>query len=117
MKEKSKTEILTELYNTHFVKNYAFKVSGRLDKVFFEDIVGELYLFICELPEDLIVGIYNKCGINCFRQYVSGIIVKQLRSKNSVIYRKYKKDYNTTIPLSSILQPERTWEENERPLI
>ena len=113
MEEKSKSEILTELYNTHFVENYAFKMAGKLDKIFFEDIVGELYLFICELPEDFIMGIYNKCGINCFRQYVSGIIVKQLRSKNSIIYRKYKKGYNTTIPLSLIPRPTPTWEENE----
>lgn len=102
MNEKSKSEIITELYRTRFVENYAFKIAGDIDRAFFEDIVGDLYLFICELPDEFVINLYNKCGINCFRKYVSGIIVKQLFSTNSKVYRQYKKNYGRTIPLSSI---------------
>lgn len=111
---KSKSEIITELYDTHFVENYAFKIAGDIDRAFFDDIVGDLYLFICELPEEFVVNLYNKCGINCFRQYVSGIIVKQLFSTNSKVYRQYKRDFAKTILLSSIENADEIWAENEK---
>lgn len=114
MNEKSKSEIITELYRTRFVENYAFKIAGEIDRIYFEDIVGDLYLIICELPDEFIVNLYNKCGINCFRQYVSGIIIKQIRSFNSKVYRQYKKDYGNVIPLSQIENADQLWAENEK---
>jgi hypothetical protein len=114
MKEMSKGDIITELYETHFVENYAFKIAGEIDRIYLEDIVGDLYLIICELPDEFIVNLYTKCGINCFRQYVSGIIIKQIRSFNSKVYRLYKKNYGTTIPLSSIENTDELWAEIEK---
>lgn len=108
---KSKQQILIELYRTHFVENYVRKIANEVDMMMFDDIVGELYLIICELPGNVITSVYNQCGINCFRRYISGIVVKQMRSNNSKIYWKYKRHLYNTIPASQVENFEAIWEE------
>ena len=81
--------IIRELYDTHFVENYARQFAGKADSVYFDDIVAELYCMICELPEHVVTSAYRQGGINAIRRYVSGLIAKQMRSTNSRIYRKY----------------------------
>lgn len=110
-------DIITELYETHFVENYARKIAGELDKPFLDDIIGDLYVMICEQRADTIQSIYNGCGINCFRRYVSGLIVRQMKSTNSKVWRKYKKNADKTQPLSTVTNLEeymKRWEENEK---
>jgi hypothetical protein len=109
---KSKQQILMELYRTHFVENYARKIANDADRVFLDDIVGELYVIICELPERTITDIYNGCGINCFRRYISGIVVRQMRSENSKVYRLYKLHAQRHIPASMVENFETLWEES-----
>lgn len=109
---KSKEQILTELYETHFVENYTHKLASNADMEMFDDIVGEIYVIICELPAKLITQIYNGCGINCFRRYVSGIINKQIRSNNSRVYRVYKRHMFKTIAASNLPDFDWLWEEN-----
>lgn len=46
---------------------------------------------ICELKEEMLCGIYADGGINAVRRFVSGLIVRQICSNNSVIYRKYRR--------------------------
>jgi hypothetical protein len=108
---KTKEQILVELYDTQFVDNYARKIAGVVDRMYLEDIVGDLYLMICELPADLIVTVYNRCGINCFRQYISGMIYRQMKSTNSKVYRNYKKHAYDTIPASQVENIDKVWGE------
>lgn len=109
---KTKEQILVELYETHFVDNYSRKIAGVVDRMYLEDIVGDLYLMICELPADLVTTVYNRCGINCFRQYISGMIYRQMMSTNSKVYRKYKKHAYDTIPASQVENIDKIWEES-----
>lgn len=110
-------EIIEELYATHFVENYAKKLAGELDKPYLEDIIGDLYLMICEQSAETIKSIYNGCGINCFRRYISGLVYRQMRSTNSRIWRKYKRAVSVTQPLSTVSNLEevlKQWEESEK---
>lgn len=95
-------EIITELESTGFVENYANKFCGQMDRVYFEDIVAELYLIICELPASLVEQIYNGCGIDCFRRYVSGVIIRQMRSTNSRVFRKYTGHVYREVPMEIV---------------
>lgn len=110
---KTKAQILVELYETHFVENYARKTAGEVDRRYLEDIVGELYLMICELPDKFITDIYNACGLNCFRRYVAGIVVRQMRSTNSKVYRVYKRHAFDVVPASQVEEFDRIWEGSE----
>lgn len=112
--EKSKQQIIEELVATHFVENYTRQIGDSLDQQNLDDIVAELYLMICEIPESFITGIYNGCGINCFRRYISGLIVRQLRSTNSKIYRKYKRVAIRTKLVSDNLKFELWVEKSEQ---
>lgn len=114
---KSKQQIIMELYETNFVEKYARKIANDADRMFLDDIVAELYLYICEMPTDLITGIYNRCGINCFRRYISGVVFKQMRSQNSKIYWKYKRHAQRYIPASQVENFERLWEESGNNLL
>lgn len=91
-------DILTELYNTHFVENYARKFCGVADMQYYDDIVQELYLLLCE-KSDTIQAAYSKGGINAVRRYASGLITRQLRStRSNSIYQKYTIRVYTEIP-------------------
>lgn len=104
---KAKNDIIEELKATAFVENYARQFCGIADRVYFDDIVAELYLIICELPAKLVEQIYNGCGIDCFRRYVSGIVVKQMRSDNSRVYRKYTRHVYRETPVEVVAHEGR----------
>ena len=110
-------QIITELYKTHFVENYARKFCGEADMVNYEDIVQELYLLICETPKETIQAAYRKGGINAVRRYASGLITRQLRStRSNTIYAKYTRHVYTEIPAGEALirdykQAIKVWQE------
>ena len=94
---KSKRQVLDEIYRDHTVERYVSKMSSMSDLEFYDDIVGELYLMLCELPAKTVEDIYNGCGKKCFQRYVYCIIEKQVKSANSIIYRKYKRHKNKNV--------------------
>lgn len=94
---KSKRQVLDEIYRDHTVERYVNKMASESDLEFYDDIVGELYLMLCELPAKTVEEIYNGCGKKCFQRYVYCIIEKQVKSANSIIYRKYKRHKNKNV--------------------
>lgn len=94
---KSKRQVLDEIYRDHTVERYVSKMASMSDLEFYDDIVGELYLMLCELPAKTVEDIYNGCGKKCFQRYVYCIIEKQVKSANSIIYRKYKRHKNKNV--------------------
>lgn len=98
----TRNQIITELYKTGFVENYIRKIANNEDWANIDDYICEIWLMICEVPQQDIVDKYNDCGINCLRQYISGIIVRQIHSENSVIYRQYKRHRRKNIPRSQV---------------
>ena len=111
---KTKSQILEEMYRDHSVERYVLKLANELDKQLYEDIVGELYLMLCELNGEVVEEIYNGCGKTCFQRYVFCIVKRQVHSKNSKIYWQYKRHIEITIPSSQINDFDRIWEESER---
>lgn len=55
---------------------------------YIEDIKQEIYLIILEYPNDKLNVIHKDNHINAF---VTGILIRQLFSKTSPFYRKYRK--------------------------
>lgn len=100
----TKDEIITELARTRFVENYARRFCGKADLLNYEDIVGELWLIICEKDESKILGWYARGGMDGVRRVVSGIIHRQLRSKTSDIYLKYTRRVYVEQPRGNILE-------------
>ena len=91
----SKQEILQELYDTHFVAGFVRKCNqGMYTNDEIEDIEQEVWLMICSLTEDKLQDLYGQGGINKVRQYCSGIITRQIKSKTSQVYYRYRKNEN-----------------------
>lgn len=86
---KTKEEIIKELYNTGFVFKYTAKLLKQ--KELLDDAVAEIWLIIAELSEQRLQQLYNEGKINKVRQLVSGIISRQMNSKNSRFYYTYIK--------------------------
>lgn len=65
-----------------------FQVSKYKLYQYLDDIKSEIYLIILEYPNDKLNIIHNDNHINAF---VTGILFRQLYSKTSPFYRKYRK--------------------------
>lgn len=103
---KTKNEIIQELYDTDFVQRYSMQLLNSADVPNYDDYLGELWLIICEIPEERLQKLYYHKkkdgtieGINGVRRFVSGIITRQIKSDTSLLYCRYKKkqQYNTNI--------------------
>ena len=69
-----------------------------------EDRIQELFLMICEIPEEKWKGLYAQ-GQYAISAYVTGIIHQQIISVNSAIYKKY-----TKYEAIETIQDELFWE-------
>lgn len=107
---KTKEEILKELYNTQFVENYTKRLLKQQE--FLEDAVGEIWLIVAELPEDKLQNLYNEGGINKVRQLISGIVSRQINSKNSKFYYKYIKKNTKNIMIKRTADKKQHYSED-----
>ena len=96
-----KTKILQELYDTNFVQLYVKKLLNSADIEHYEDYIQEIFLILCEYDENKLIELYTVGGINKVRQLASGIICRQIKSKTSPLYYKYKKKQNITDSIHS----------------
>jgi hypothetical protein len=83
----TKEQCLEELIKTNFIPNYVKKIS--YNKRDLDDIIQDIYILIYELPDDQVVRLFIQGGVNQLRKFVSGLIVRQLCSKNGKIRKKY----------------------------
>lgn len=83
----TKEQCIEELIKTGFVENYCKKVS--YNKRDLKDIVQDIYIMVYDLPEEQVVDLFVQGGVNQLRKFVSGLIVRQLCSKNGKIRKKY----------------------------
>lgn len=92
----TREEILKELYDTQFVPNYIRKLALPSDQPYLDDLESDIYLVLCEMPEERLVEIYNqppRPSINNVRRLVSGIIYRQEHSQTSAYFKKYKRPH------------------------
>ncbi len=85
----SAAEIITEIYNSRFIERYSWQFMKNAEMINREDIIQEIYLMLCEVEGGRLCGIYEGGGMNAVMRYVSGLVVRQLRSDNSKVYWKY----------------------------
>ena len=84
-------QIVEELIQTEFVKNYLRK--RAIGSQYLEDMEQDIYIILLEYP--LLTEIYNKKGINGVRQITSGIIQRSLSTKGK-FYRMYHREITYT---------------------
>ena len=91
--------ILTWVYKTNLVPWYATYILQKpYEDDLVQDLIGELYLIICEIKEKKWNELYQQ-GKFAISGYVTGIIKQQLWSDSSTIYNKYYKYYNRYITM------------------
>ena len=79
--------ILQWLADTHLVEWYStYLLDKKLE--YMEDEVAEIWLILCEIPQDRWDNVYNQ-GKAAVSAYVTGIIHQQLISLTSTVFRKY----------------------------
>ena len=83
----SKNEIIENLYNSPFINDVIKNITGghRLT----EDLKAELFLILCEMPEDKIVKAWQGKWINYL---CINILKKQYHSSTSPFHTKWRKD-------------------------
>lgn len=100
--DKSRDEILDELYKTGFVENYVKQLAKANDIEFLDDEKQEIWLIICKIPDKRIIELYNG-DINNVRKFVSGVIHRQMKSVTSSIHTKYRRHtdrWQSTTPMT-----------------
>ncbi len=88
--------ILEYLYNSGFVSSLVKKLMFPSDVAeLYDDYLSEVWLQICEIPEDKIESLYHrrpdKDEMYEVRNFVSVVIRNTVRSVTSAAYRKLKK--------------------------
>lgn len=95
MNTSIRDEVLNYLISTHLVENYIKKIALSSDLEQFDDVCQEIWLQICEIPENKWVNLisqgsekdkYTKC-----RAYITGLIYRNIRSNSSKLFHKLKK--------------------------
>lgn len=99
LKNGDRESILTWIYKTNLVPWYATYILQKpYEDDLVQDLIGELYLIICEVKEEKWNELYQQ-GKFAISGYVTGIIKQQLWSDSSTIYYKYYKHYNKEITM------------------
>lgn len=91
----SKNDIIQYIYDLNFVPAYARQLANSSDWNIIEDIVQEIWLQICEVPEEKWRALLNqgtkKDSFKAIRGYVSGLCYRNIKSVNSKVYNRLKK--------------------------
>ena len=97
LKNGDRETILDWIYRTNIVPWYATYILQKdYEDDLVQDLIGELYLIICEISEDKWKELYQQ-GKFAISGYVTGIIKQQIYSDSSRIYYKYYKHANREI--------------------
>lgn len=98
-KSTSKEDIIQWLIDSCFIENYILQLTDYNDTRV-DDYIQEIYLCLLELPQERWDDLTFQ-GFGCIKSYVSGMIYRQLKSKNSPIYYKYKRTKEKEVNISS----------------
>lgn len=89
LKNDDRESILNWIYKTNLVPWYSTYILQKpYDDDLVQDLIGELYLIICEIKEEKWKELYAQ-GKFAISGYVTGIIKQQLYSDSSRIYYKF----------------------------
>lgn len=91
-----RNKIINELIKSKFIERYCGKLCS--DYNFLQDMIQDIWLIICSIPDSRLIVLYKNDELKAF---ISGIIFRQLKSKNSTIYYKYLKEKKVTSSLGN----------------
>lgn len=103
-------EIVSELYQNGFIPNYFLQQSFSTDRANAEDEIQEIVLQLLEYGQKL-EELYKDGGMNRCRKYISGLIYRQIHSKTSKLYYKYKRHVERVVSINEIM--DKTLKEEE----
>lgn len=91
----SRNEILQFVYDLNLVPAYTRQLANSSDWAQIEDITQEIWVQICEVPEEkwqILLGQGTKNdSFKAVRGYISGLIYRNVKSANSKVYNRLKK--------------------------
>lgn len=113
----NRDEVLEYIYNLQFIQNYTRKLANCDDWNLIDDIVQDIFLQLCEVPEEkwqtlLSQGTKND-SFKAVRGYVSGLVYRNVKSKNSKVYYHLKKHSEREIPMGDTYAKYEEYEGNE----
>lgn len=82
----TKNDVITDIYNRGVVKKLLSRYWDE-DAEDLKDLESDTYVILLQLPEDLLIDLISN---NKLENYISAILRRQVRSKTSYYYRKYK---------------------------
>lgn len=99
-----KNQVIEELYKHKIIEQIVYQVGRGEDLQNLEDCIQDLYVALLEKPNKLIISMYENKEINF---YIANMAVRQIRSKTSPYFQKYKKFRNSSKPIiDSLLKTE-----------
>lgn len=110
----TRDETIQYLIDLGFVERYTTKLLGSID----QDIIQDIWVQILEIPESKWELLWSQSS-KAITGYVSGLIFRNIRSCNSIIYNKYRKNIEYTktdeewgaLASSIVSPPQSVWEE------
>lgn len=92
---EGRNKIIEDIYKTGLIQNYIKKLGYQADLEEYNDIVQECFVQLLEVKTDKWEDLLSQAKANdkyfAVRGYISGIVYRQVRSRNSRVYAKYKK--------------------------
>ena len=89
-KSGNREDIINWLLFTDFIPNYVSKLERDTYQNDLDDIIQEVWLSICQIPQEKWDYLYDQ-GWTAIKAFTSGLIYRQIHSQNSPVYTKYKK--------------------------
>ena len=86
----TRKRILDWMATTGYIENFTRSKIHALDRDYTEDYISDIWLQICEIPEEKLVEIYRS-GKGRFTNYLKGLIMNNIRSVESNLYKRIKK--------------------------
>lgn len=113
----NRDETIQYIYDLGLVEGYLGKLIYQSDKEDYDDFLQEIWVQVCEIPEEKWEKLWaqgtKNDGAKAVRGYISGLIHRNVRSKNSRLYYKIKKHYEKEIPFSEYLGADGLFNLNE----
>ena len=112
----NRDETLQYIADLGLVQGYVAKLIYTDDLQDYDDFVQECFLQICEVKPEKWEALWlqgtKKDGAKAVRGYVSGIIHRNVKSRNSRLWSKMKKHKERELPFSScFITEEEGWDE------